>query len=204
MRTREGRKKKKLPREKKAPFFSPYLEQRQPRAHHPGADASPSSALHQLGGYGGVAVGAGPELGERDLEGLVLLNAVVEVLIFWVFFWKRLRRDEERKRKKSASRSLSHFACARGEFSSAFKPLPSRSFESRHLKRASEAGRRAKRTEVATGEAQCEKLETTKTAAAFRSFANDNCLFAFSLMFLLTSNPACRERGRPLPGAPSV
>lgn len=78
---RNGRRKKKNS-EKKAPKkikereknqTHTHLKQRQPRAHSrdaPGDDA-------ELGRHGRVAVGAGPELGERKLEGLVLLDAVI-------------------------------------------------------------------------------------------------------------------------------
>ena len=52
----------------------PYLEQRQPRAHPGGAPVRRGDHA-QLGRHGGVAVRAGPELGEGDLKGLVLLDA---------------------------------------------------------------------------------------------------------------------------------
>lgn len=76
---------------------SSYLEQRQPRAH-PGAAPVRRGDDAQLGRHRGVPVRAGPELGEGDLECLVLLDAVVEFW-FWSFsfFLRGLRLRERTK-----------------------------------------------------------------------------------------------------------
>lgn len=86
-----------------------HLEHGQPRAH-PGAPAMRRSDDSQLGSNRSIAVWAGPELGECELEGLVLLDAVLSSSLLWFFEVRRERssrlRGEERRKKKEEKKRL--------------------------------------------------------------------------------------------------
>jgi hypothetical protein len=93
-----------------------HLEQREPRAN---ASAPPVRRGDdaQLGGHGGVAVRAGPELGQRELKGLVFLDAVCLMRRWWLFFGFFFSifgfSSEQRRKKKKKNESASWLFSAR-------------------------------------------------------------------------------------------
>ena len=103
--------KKKRPQPKKKKEKKTHLEQGQPGAD-PGDPPVRRGDDAKLGGHGGVAVGAGPELGQGELEGLVLLDAVAKFFFFF-WFWVGVFEDEGEKRRRREKKSAqSGFLCS--------------------------------------------------------------------------------------------
>ena len=134
--------KKKRPQPKKKKEKKTHLEQGQPGAD-PGDPPVRRGDDAKLGGHGGVAVGAGPELGQGELEGLVLLDAVAKFFFFFGFglgcLRTRAKREEEGKKKapkvaffvrcSTSTDARSNSRAFAWQFSSLPSPLLSRSID---------------------------------------------------------------------------